>query len=194
MLERKVLEYLHPTRHLYLERNGTAYAVHEGPSWPTFSAEKNLFGVPQEPHVMEISDFTLTEGANNSVLLGLTDTNIRVLDMHGVWRNNNWYPLSRRLQENGITIPNIVEDYEARTGKKIDIISACTRDAQLTSEMMFADDKVYLRRGGSRGLTTTRFDTGGLSLTMHVGKKNDVEYEGWLNRRLGKVIINSGVA
>lgn len=188
MLERRVLETLHPTTHLFLNRNGITYVVHEGPPWPKFSEAENIFGNSEEPHVFEVTDFSLTADHDSQTLVGVTDSSLRVLNMHGIWRDNNWYPQGTRYQKNGITIPGIVEDYESATGKKIDVIAACTGyDPSIAEKVFFAEPKIHMLRGPAIGATFTRFDTGELSLTMHVDHPDSVQYLGWLNQKREKM-------
>lgn len=182
MLERRVLEVLHPTTHVYLERSGVAYAVHQGPPWSTFLDSENSFDTSDEPHVIDVSDFSITTQNGKNTLVSVVGSSLKVLDMHAIWMNNGWFPRGRRYQASGISIPDIVEDYETKTGEKIDVISACRgHDRSDIPEQVFPDSKIFMQRGQASGSILTRYDTGGLSLTMHVNSSQNVQYVGWLN-------------
>lgn len=174
-------------------RTGQSYSVGIGLPKEQFIREANLAYPPSKPHFFQADNFQLVkEGVTERDETLIDRNNVNVLYMHGIFKDGQWMPEDKELQQKGITIEDIIRDHEV-TGIPVDVLFVCARGNNLRVMVIpfqnkYERPKVYMKKELARGNVMLDNKTGEVRVQMRVKSENDVEFEGWKNWGRVKVI------
>jgi hypothetical protein len=115
-----------------------------------------------------------------------------VLYMHGVFKDGQWRLDNRSFQAKGITIEDIVRDYEL-SGKTADVLFICSSENNLRFKVVpfqgeYERPKIHMKNRPAEGKVTIDNKTGEVRVQMRVKSEDDVEFRKWKN--WGRVKVN----
>jgi hypothetical protein len=138
---------------------------------------KISYEAPEGPHVFTADGLYVYDKAGNTILsLGQA----RVLYLHGFVHNGQWLPVDHKLQQQGVTVEDIVKNYESH-GSFIDVLFVCRHGANLAGASVGDGDllgnKIRPLYGGANGNV---IESNG---AVTVNLCGDIDIKGWENHK-----------
>jgi len=163
---------------------GQRYAVRLGLPEATVGAYGAVkqYEPPYEPHVFTSDRFILRSEADPNHLL-VDESGLHILHMHGRWNGKAWVPADWRLEQKGVTIPDLLASFERTTGTSVDVVWTCQADAEYAPhklEVATGHPYIYPLSGYAQGIVGLERGLLTVSLNEAPDMHSQVEYQEWL--------------
>ncbi len=167
------------------QTTGRKFTIQRG--LPRRNYTSGMVFVPEAPHVFVADYFEVTAEGERVV----EKSGVNVLLMHGTVENGSWVPKDPTLKD--IPVENIVEAYENASGETIDALFVCnpkngSRVRVIPFSGKYDKPRIFMRRGMAEGSITLNTQSGEVNVQMKAPKKEDIEYQRWLNKGRVRVI------
>lgn len=169
--------------------NGEGYTIHTQLSPAPPQQGTQVYKIPDEPHVirfdrLEIVDPSLPENHRELAAEGVVG-----LFLHGQLMDGFWVPKLKCLQDKGVSIAGIVDDYEAMREESIDVIFSCQKGAGFNPkpfDSVSGRPYIYTMMDAARGAVVTYdgFTILALSPQLDAGR---IVYEDWADTNPGRL-------